>query len=181
MIAERFQGSAEADEVIKLSVDAMLECIGPDLWEEALLRPMDFGHSFSRTLEADERFFLRHGEAVAIDCVMSSLIAEQKGLLPAAQASSLLALYARLGLPCSIRGITAETYKRARDEIVVHRDGLLRAPLPAGIGACAYVDEISDAEIDAAFARLEAFMADHPETIWDPSKSFAAAEATDAP
>ena len=34
MIAERFQGSAEADEVIKLSVDAMLECIGPDLWEE---------------------------------------------------------------------------------------------------------------------------------------------------
>ena len=90
MIAENFQGSAEADEVIKLSVDAMLECIGPDLWEEALLRPMDFGHSFSRTLEADERFQLRHGEAVAIDCVMSSLIAEQKGLLPVAQASELL-------------------------------------------------------------------------------------------
>ena len=40
-------------------------------------------------------------------------------------------LYAKLGLPCSIDGITAETYKRARDEIVVHRDGLLRAPLPA--------------------------------------------------
>jgi hypothetical protein len=39
MIAERFQGSAEADEVIKLSVDAMLECIGPDLWEEARLQP----------------------------------------------------------------------------------------------------------------------------------------------
>ena len=30
----------------------MLECIGPDLWEEALLRPMDYGHTFSRTLEA---------------------------------------------------------------------------------------------------------------------------------
>ena len=39
-------------------------------------------------------------------------------------------VYARLGLPCSIEGITSETYKRARDEIVVHRDGLLRAPLP---------------------------------------------------
>ena len=95
MIGERFQGSAEADEVIKLSVDAMLECIGPDLWEEALLRPMDFGHSFSRTLETDERFQLRHGEAVAIDCVFNSLIAEQKGLLPAAQ----LACWCRGGLP----------------------------------------------------------------------------------
>ena len=76
--------------------------------------------------------------------------------------------------PCSITGITAETYKKARDEIVVHRDGLLRAPLPKGIGNCAYVDEMSDEEIDKAFARLEVFMAAHPETSWDPSKSFAA-------
>ena len=71
--------------MVKLSIDAMLECIGPDLWEEALLRPMDFGHSFSRTLEADERFKLRHGEAVAIDCIMNALIAEQKGVLSAEQ------------------------------------------------------------------------------------------------
>ena len=177
LIEERFMDSTEASRVIKLSVDAMLECIGPDLWEEALLRPMDYGHSFSRTLEADERFYLRHGEAVAIDSLFSALVAEQKGLLPAAQADSLLSLYARLGLPCSIAGITARTYKRARDEIIVHRDGLLRAPLPAGIGQCRYVDTILDAEIDAAFARLERFMNANPETMWNPSKSFAAAYA----
>lgn len=170
--------SDEANMVIKLSIDAMLECIGPDLWEEALLRPMDFGHSFSRTLEADERFYLRHGEAVAIDCVMNALIAEQKGLLPTDEADDVLELYAKLGLPCSIRGITAETYKRARDEIIVHRDGLLRAPLPKGIGECAYADEMSDEEIEAAFARLEDFMARNPQTMWDPSKSFAADYAT---
>jgi 3-dehydroquinate synthase len=158
--------------VIKLSVDAMLECIGPDLWEETLLRPMDFGHSFSRTLEADERFQLRHGEAVAVDCVMSSLISEQKGLLTAEDADAMLSLYARLGLPCTVAGISAETYKRARDEITVHRDGLLRAPLPAGIGGCAYADEISDAEIDAAFARLGAFASEHPAVAWDPSMGF---------
>jgi len=174
LIEQRFQDSPEAAKVIKYSIDAMLECIGPDLWEEALLRPMDFGHSFSRTLEADERFYLRHGEAVAIDCIMSSLIAEQKGVLPSSQADALLTLYARLGLPCSIKGITAETYKKARDEIVVHRDGLLRAPLPAGIGQCEYVDDMSDDEIERAFARLEAFMETQPQTSWDISKSFAA-------
>ncbi|KAL3922824.1 MAG: hypothetical protein SGPRY_004424 [Prymnesium sp.] len=142
------QDSKAADQVIKLSIEAMLECIGPDLWEESLLRPMDFGHSFSRTLEADERFYLRHGEAVAIDCIMSSLIAEQQGLLSSTQMDSLLQLYSQLGLPCSIKGITSETYKKARDEITVHRDGLLRAPLPMGMGKCAYVENISDAEID---------------------------------
>ena len=176
LVEKKFVGSPIADEVIKRSVDTMLECIGPDLWEEALLRPMDFGHSFSRTLEADERFYLRHGEAVAIDCVFSTLIAEQKGLVPAAEADGLLELYARLGLPCSIAGITAETYKRARDEIVVHRDGILRAPLPAPIGRCAYVDSITDAEIDGAFARLSAFIDARPDVCWDPSKSFVAAE-----
>ena len=173
LIDERFMGSEEASEVIKLSVDAMLECIGPDLWEEALLRPMDFGHSFSRTLETDERFQLRHGEAVAIDCVMNSLIAEQKGLLPKAQVDALLEMYARLGLPCSIDGITAETYKRARNDIIVHRDGLLRAPLPGGaIGTCVYVDDMSDDEIERAFARLTAFMERNPQACWDVSKSF---------
>ena len=129
------------------------------------------------TLEADERFFLRHGEAVAIDCIMSSLIAEQKELLPTEQAEKLLDLYATLGLPCSISGITAATYKKARDEIIVHRDGLLRAPLPASVGSCVYVDEITDDEIDKAFARLERFMDAHPETSWDLSKSFAAGYA----
>ena len=112
------------------------------------------------------------GEAVAVDCVMSSLIAEQKGLLSTADADDVLELYARLGLPCSIAGLTASTYRRARDEIIVHRDGLLRAPLPKGIGGCAYADEISDAEIDAAFARLDAFAQDHPQVAWDPSKGF---------
>jgi len=141
---------------------------------------MDFGHTFSRTLEADERFFLRHGEAVAIDCIMNALIAERKGILPTEQADGLLDLYARLGLPCSIKGVSAETYKRARDEIVVHRDGLLRAPMPSGIGTCAYVDEMSDDEIDDAFRRLSAFMERAPATMWDPSKSFAASYAGDA-
>ena len=114
------------------------------------------------------------GEAVAVDSLFSALIAEQKGLLPSEQADGLLRLYARLGLPCSISGVTAGTYKKARDEIVVHRDGLLRAPLPRGVGECVYVDEISDDEIERAFARLTAFTTEQPQTVWDISKSFAA-------
>lgn len=172
LIDINFMEDPVADEVIKFSVDTMLECIGPDLWEESLCRPMDFGHSFSRTLEADESFKLRHGEAVAVDCIMSAMIAEEKGLMSKEQAQRTLDLYAKLGLPCSIQGITSETYKRATREITVHRDGLLRAPLPMGIGKCAYVDEITDEEVEAAFARLSAFMDEHPEVLWDPSKSF---------
>ena len=58
---------------------------------------------------------------------------------------------------------------------------LLRAPLPAGIGQCEYVDDMSDDEIERAFARLEAFMETQPQTSWDISKSFAAGCAPPAP
>ena len=109
LIDGNFCNSDVADQVIKFSVDTMLECIGPDLWEESLLRPMDFGHSFSRTLEQDEQFKLRHGEAVAIDCIMSTMIAKQKGLVSPEDAQRVLDLYATLQLPCSIDGISAET------------------------------------------------------------------------
>lgn len=180
LIEERFyfppqessEDSSAAAEIIKRSVDTMLECIGPDLWEETLLRPMDFGHSFSRTLEATESFKLRHGEAVAIDCIMSTMLANVKGFISDEDTRKVLDLYAKLQLPCSIKGITADTYKQATKEIIVHRDGILRAPLPNGIGKCAFVDSFTDDEIDVAFSNLEAFMKDHPETYWDRSKSF---------
>ena len=175
LVERNFVDDPIADEIIKRSVDTMLECIGPDLWEESLLRPMDFGHSFSRTLETDERFKLRHGEAVAIDCVMNSMIANVQGHLSDADAQRVLDVYAAIGLPCSIEGITAETYKRAAREITVHRDGILRAPLPGGIGQCVYTDVMSDEDIDKAFAKLEAFIDEHPETKWNLGWSFAAA------
>ena len=79
-----------------------------------------------------------------------------------------------LHLPLLLCTCLCSAHLQARDEIVVHRDGLLRAPLPAGIGRCEYVDEIDDGEIDAAFARLTAFTTEHADTVWDISKSFAA-------
>ncbi|KAH8098130.1 shikimate 3-dehydrogenase [Aureococcus anophagefferens] len=127
LIDKKFVDDPVADDVIKRSVDTMLECIGPDLWEESLLRPMDFGHSFSRTLETTEAFKLRHGEAVAIDCIMNTMIANDKGLLS-----------------------------------------------DADTDRCAYTDEMTDDEIERAFAKLSKFIDAHPETKWDPSKSFAA-------
>eukprot|EP00617_Octactis_speculum_P017834 CAMPEP_0185752476 /NCGR_PEP_ID=MMETSP1174-20130828/11271_1 /TAXON_ID=35687 /ORGANISM="Dictyocha speculum, Strain CCMP1381" /LENGTH=599 /DNA_ID=CAMNT_0028429945 /DNA_START=167 /DNA_END=1966 /DNA_ORIENTATION=- len=179
LVDKNFENDEVADEIIKRSVDTMLECIGVDLWEEALLRPMDFGHSFSRTLETDSTFYLRHGEAVAIDACMSTLIAEVKGYVTRAEADRVLDVYYRLGLPCMIKGVTADTFKRAARDIVIHRDGLLRAPLPRGIGSCVYEDVFTDGEIEAAFARLEGFMLKHPETCWDRSKSFSPVDTED--
>ena len=49
---------------------------------------------------------------------------------------------------CACRNCKLRSYKRAVREITVHRDGLLRAPLPSSpIGTCSYADDISDLEV----------------------------------
>ena len=45
----------------------------------------------------------RVGEAVAIDCIMNTMIANVQGHVTDAEARRVLDLYAKLGLPCSIR------------------------------------------------------------------------------
>lgn len=110
-----------------------------------------------------------------MDVAFSCLLAVELGMLPAADAERVLRVYSTLGLPCSVRGVEAATFRTAVREITVHRDGLLRAPMPAAIGACTYAHAIPDEAVDRAFARLEEFIADHPETLWDRSQSFAAA------
>ena len=111
-----------ADEIVKRSVDTMLECIGPDLWEEALLRPMDFGHSFSRTLETDNTFFLRHGEAVAIDMAFSCVLAYVRGHLDEATLNECLDMLTNLGLPTYHEKLDAPMLKEliAREMLAFH-------------------------------------------------------------
>jgi len=58
LIMEAFQGrwSDFADRVIELSVQFMLEELGPNLWEYKLERSTDFGHTFSKVID----FYVLH-------------------------------------------------------------------------------------------------------------------------
>ena len=134
---------------------------------------MDFGHSFSRTLETDERFKLRHGEAVAIDCVMNSMIANVQGHLSTPM-RSVLDRVPQLA-PCSIEGITAETYKegRARDHGPSRWDP--EAPITGRHRPVRLHGRHVRRGHRKAFAKLEAFIDEHPETKWNLGWSFAAA------
>ncbi len=175
LIRARFLGSdgmhgEVADRIIRRSIEAMIRCIGSDLHEENLAREMDFGHTFSRCLENHERFRLMHGEAVAVDCVFSVLIAEQKGLLTRLEADGILDTFKAMGLSVHVHGLTLPVYKEALEQITVHRSGALRAPLPGPVGRCSWVASISDAEMEGAWRRLQAYVADYPEGVVDPDR-----------
>jgi len=155
LVAERFQGPARGAEVLTRAVHGMLAELQPNLWEHRLERAMDYGHSFSPTVEMRALPELLHGEAVCLDMALSTVIAERRGLVAAEQRERIHRLMRRLGLPVRHRLLEPETLGAALTDTVRHRDGRQRLPLPVGIGDGCFVDDLTPGELAEAARVLE--------------------------
>ncbi|MEV7728661.1 sedoheptulose 7-phosphate cyclase [Streptomyces sp. NPDC087917] len=157
---ERFQGltpvGAEvADEVLRLAVGGMLAELEPNLWEDRLDRLVDYGHTFSPVLEMSALPELLHGEAVAIDMALTTVISCHRGLLSAGDRDRILTVMTALGLPLSHPAFRTDLAERALADAVRHRDGRQRVPLATGIGSARFFDDLTAAEVRAAEAFLQ--------------------------
>jgi 3-dehydroquinate synthetase len=100
LVRERFQGAdPAADCVIELSIQIMLEELGPNLWEQQLERCVDYEHTFSKILEMAPGADLMHGEAVNIDGFLCVVLAQRRGMVSAAVRDRIFAAMTRIGLP----------------------------------------------------------------------------------
>ncbi|MGH8907572.1 MAG: sedoheptulose 7-phosphate cyclase [Egibacteraceae bacterium] len=159
LIEERLQGHTEvgdaaAEEVLYRAIQGMLEELEPNLWEHKLERVVDYGHSFSPTIEMQALPELLHGEAVAIDMALSTILACQRGFVTPKQRDRIFAVMHQLRLPVSHRLCTPELLQQALEDTVRHRDGLQRLPLPVGIGAAYFVNDLTQSELTSAVAQL---------------------------
>ncbi|MDH6135580.1 3-dehydroquinate synthetase [Kitasatospora sp. MAA4] len=179
LLAERFRtpgGTAgeggTGAEVLARAVHGMLQELQPNLWEKELERAMDYGHSFSPTLEMRALPELLHGEAVCVDMALTTVLARRRGLLDAAQCARILSLMRRLGLPIHHRLLEPGLLSDALADTVRHRDGRQRLPLPVGIGSGCFVDDLTAHELALASADLK--------EIADPTTTTATATAREA-
>jgi 3-dehydroquinate synthase len=143
LLETSFQGPpAIAREVLERSQAAMMAELAPNLYEDNLERAVDFGHSFSPTLELQSNYKLHHGEAVAIDMLLSTAIAVHRGLCPAALFDRLIALYQIAGLPVTNELCTVNLLMEALVDAKGHRGGCLNFPIPDGIGTCTFLQHV---------------------------------------
>ncbi|WP_067853578.1 sedoheptulose 7-phosphate cyclase [Nocardia shimofusensis] len=160
LIADRFQGSTpELDNAARLvmaeAIHLMLEELQPNLWETCLERCVDYGHTFSPTLEMEALPTLLHGEAVGIDMALTTVIGHLRGDITPAERDRILSVMRRLDLP-----IWTEVLARpglldsALEDTIRHRDGRQRLPLPVGIGGHRFVDDVTADEIARALRHL---------------------------
>ena len=153
-INSRFQDEISGS-ILDRSVGGMLEELQPNLFEDELARKVDFGHTFSYGLETHEEAHLLHGEAVLIDIVLSSILANARNLLSDRELSRLFELISKLGIHLNSELVTPELLWNTLEERTYHRNGLQRVPLPKGLGQCTFVNDVKFEEIQSACKILE--------------------------
>ncbi|MFE2108417.1 sedoheptulose 7-phosphate cyclase [Kitasatospora sp. NPDC059463] len=154
-----FQSPGAGAAVLGRAVHGMLQELQPNLWEHRLERLMDYGHSFSPTVEMRALPELLHGEAVCADMALTTVVARRRGLVDTEQAERILRLMRRLELPVWHPLMEPVTLGEALADTVRHRDGRQRLPLPRGIGAGVFVDDLDGAELADAAGWLRAWSA----------------------
>ncbi|MEV6769301.1 sedoheptulose 7-phosphate cyclase [Nocardia sp. NPDC051030] len=160
LIADRFQGSTEqldsaARRIVAESIHLMLEELQPNLWELCLERCVDYGHTFSPTLEMAALPALLHGEAVTIDMALTTVLAHRRGEITGAERDRILLLMKRLELPTWNEVLARPgVLDAALADTVRHRDGEQRLPLPVGIGRHRFVNNVTPGELAEAAAEL---------------------------
>lgn len=154
LMADHLAQSPLSLDVLRSAVHGMLKELEPNLWESDLQRLVDFGHTLSPVFEMKAVDTLLHGEAVAIDMCISTLVAANRKLLDSRQALRIIELIKKIGLPITHPTCTSSNIAQALAEIIKHRDGLQRMPVPIEIGRATFLHDVTAQECIHACEQL---------------------------
>lgn len=158
LIPDRFTGRDAYHEILVRATVGMLEELAGNLWESVLERVVDYGHTFSPTLEMAVLPELLHGEAVAIDMALSLVLAGQRGLLSERELERALSLIESFGLPVYHSQCTEDLLMKGLADTTSHRDGQQRLPLSKGLGKAVFINDLTRMEVRSALR----YLGEHP-------------------
>lgn len=148
LLNEKFRYGAVPVRVINLAITEMIAELAPNLWEKKLDRCVDFGHTFSPVIEMNNTKSLLHGEAVALDCIFSSIISYKRNYINEQKLKRIINLAKDLELPIYEESFNSiELLTESLDDATKHRNGNQFAPLPIDIGNYTIVNDIDNDEL----------------------------------
>jgi 3-dehydroquinate synthase len=105
---------------------------------------------------------LRHGHAISIDMAYSATLANIRGHLPEADYKRLLNLFSRAGLTMDHHQFDEDILEKATQAILKTRDGKLRAAVPAPLGSCEFLNDVTQEDLNAALRKHKEIMKSYP-------------------
>jgi 3-dehydroquinate synthase len=144
-------------EILFRSEAAMIEQLSSNLYEVQRRRLVDFGHTFSPLIEGASDYEVPHGEAVAMDMLLSSAIGVRVGLVPPWLPLRLARLLRSVGLPLEHPAMTIEAMVSALEGARLNRNGKVNLVVPTAIGEGAFLEDVGAADVVSALAAVRQF------------------------
>ena len=143
--------------IIDLSIQIMLEELGPNLWEYQLERCVDYGHTFSKLLEMVPGADIMHGEAVNVDGFFCCILSYLRGYIPRETVDRVFACMKSLKLPTNSVDLQPELAWQSCKDAVEHRNGAQRIPLITDIGESVCVSDVTPEELNRALEVMKEY------------------------
>lgn len=147
-------GPASLESLLARALRVKIAVVQRDPYEQGERAHLNLGHTFAHAFEQVSGYTLPHGQAVAVGLVAAAELAAARGLCEPDLPRRVRGLLTRLGLPTSLPGPAPEAVLAAMATDKKRRAGRLRFVLPQALGRVAVYDDVTEAEVLAALARV---------------------------
>lgn len=142
------------EELIFRAVKVKAKVVSKDFKEGRLREILNYGHTLAHAIEKNEKYKLRHGEAVSIGLIFAAELSNIRGVLSEEIVKLHRNYLESLGLPISYKANALKTLLATMKSDKKSRGNQLRFIGLERIGKPVWFEDVSEAEIKKAYARI---------------------------
>jgi len=141
-------------ELIKRAIIVKAQVVSSDFKESFAREALNYGHTLGHAIEIYAQYQLRHGEAVAIGLVYAAELAVARGLITSAELDLHRTILSAYQLPTTF---DRQAWQKIAPLLALDkkaRGNTIRFVALNGIGSTIRLEDLTSAELDAAYERI---------------------------
>jgi 3-dehydroquinate synthase len=141
-------------ELVQRAVTVKAHVVSADFKESFAREALNYGHTLGHAIEIHSKYQLRHGEAVSIGLVYAAELAAMRGLITEAELSLHRSILLSYGLPITFE---RQAWQKLAPLLALDkkaRGNTIRFVALNGIGSTIRLEDLTSAELDAAYERI---------------------------
>ena len=141
-------------ELIERAITVKARVVSSDFRESFAREALNYGHTLGHAIEIYAQYQLRHGEAVAIGLVYAAELAAARGLITSAELDLHRKILTAYQLPTTF---DRQAWQKIAPLLALDkksRGSTIRFVALNGIGATTRLEDLTSAELDAAYERI---------------------------
>ena len=148
------QNPEAISELIQRAVTVKAQVVSSDFKESFARESLNYGHTLGHAIEIFSKYKLRHGEAVSIGLVYAAELASARGLITKEEVELHRTILSAYGLPITY---DRQAWQKIAPLLALDkkaRGNTIRFVALSGIGATVRLEDLTSAELDAAYERI---------------------------